>query len=270
MVKTRRGSKTNDSPVEKLKPEGVSNIPEYVDSYENSECDFDAADMNNLQLEKNRKEKEFLEDKTDSNKDKLNSQLITECNQQTENIVCSDEDSAPDEVTFSSGKEAALTSAKEASRSAKQVINKTKQKRRDAHSRNIAQKEQKRQRIEALEHKRFPCDLVENLDNLPAKLGVTVPQNKLHIVGKPKKKKFEEDDELNPVEETKQSEDFISLHGSTEFQVKILPKELKRPKPIAENALDFRQNMLYGKKNKRESVQSFMGKKEKQVVGGKC
>ncbi|XP_076346528.1 uncharacterized protein LOC143244905 [Tachypleus tridentatus] len=176
----------------------------------------------------------------------------------------------PDEVTFSSGKEAALTSAKEASRLAKEVINKTKQKRRDVHSRNIAQKEQKRQRIEALEHKRFPCDLIENLDNLPAKLSITVPQNKLHTVGKPKKKKFEEDDELNPVEKTMYSEEFISLHGSTEFQVKILPKELKRPKSVAENAMNFRQNMLYGKKYKRESVHSFLAKKEKQAAGGKC
>lgn len=163
-------------------------------------------------------------------------------------------DSAPEEVTFQDGKEKSLQIQKNAAEQIKAQKEAVKRKRKEMHLRNKQHKEEKRKK---LEEKRLPSEILEGLEesNSEAVLNTSV---------QPLKKVFEDAESSD--EDAIAEKDFISIHGSTVFKLKVLNDRTRKPS-VPESIANFRRNALMSVR--REPTRALVSKLEKQKAAQK-
>merc|ERR1711890_49995 len=133
------------------------------------------------------------------------------------------------------------------------------------------QKQKKMARLKEMEKKKLPESVLNNLpctEEAPEEITTdpesakepekALPQNSIRT--------FSDNEES---EDGENSSDFLSLNTeSTDFLVKS-QKDLRVNKTCSTNALNFRQNMLYGSRIKREPIQVRRNRQQKVSLSGK-
>jgi len=178
-----------------------------------------------------------------------------------------DSDSAPEDIAFEDSKNQALEEIKAASDAVKNKKKTQKERNKRRHEALVEQKQIRDQRLKDLESKKLPdfvLDAIEDKNDeeqQPAKK--VVLENKITT--------FEDEGfEITSDNEEKSSEDFIALEtDATKFKV-MTSKDLKNSSSHnASAAFNFRENMLFGKRVRREPYSNQKLKAEKIKAGGR-
>ncbi|XP_055953973.1 glutamic acid-rich protein-like [Argiope bruennichi] len=167
----------------------------------------------------------------------------------------SDSDSPPIAVTNKVAVENERKFRQYTSQVIKTHIDERKRKRKEMHEQYLKEKEEKRQKID---DKKLPDDILENLKD---------KADEDYKESSDNEKGLEETsgDESNNA--AMNSEDVIAVHGPTVFKCKVLPEESKKPKHIREEVVNFKNNLLFGGRIRREkSSRDAMLKHEKQMA----
>ncbi|KZS05696.1 Uncharacterized protein APZ42_031045 [Daphnia magna] len=169
------------------------------------------------------------------------------------NEPASDSDEAPDEISFSKAKNAALSilNAEE------QMKKSTKaEKKKQGQNNEARMKEQKQKHLQSLASKRLPNNLVDIISAQPVQF-----QDK-------EKKRIKESKSKDATSKHIRKDDVIS----PDFSVAILESKKwknKFSKPGCSIPSNFRQKMLYGRNNQRESTKKLDQTRMKQTLSGK-
>ncbi|XP_067128304.1 uncharacterized protein [Centruroides vittatus] len=178
-----------------------------------------------------------------------------------------DSDSAPEIESFQSSRNKALNSMKNAEDEVRKMKLQTKKLRRKYHERNLMQKEQKIKKILNLEAKKLPQNVLDGIATLEkSKYSSENIEKNLH-----KKLRFssENNKEYSNITNDGTQEEFISIHGNTEFMICRANSFIKKHTSVDESAKIWKHQQLFGNKNRRESVKDMMSKKIKQSFCGK-
>ncbi|XP_023230018.1 myb-like protein X [Centruroides sculpturatus] len=178
-----------------------------------------------------------------------------------------DSDSAPEIESFQNSRNKALNSIKNAEDEVRKMKLQTKKLRRKYHERNLMQKEQKIKKILNLEAKKLPQNILDDM----ATLEKSKYSSKNVEKSLPKKLRLssENNKEYSNITNDGTQEEFISIHGNTEFMVCRANSFIKKHTSVAESAKNWKRQQLFGNKNRRESVKDMMSKKIKQTFCGK-
>lgn len=180
------------------------------------------------------------------------------------------DDEAPDDVGFHESRESVLTQL----RSALRQVDADKQKKKNKRKLLDAQfREQKAKKQQELVNSKLPDDFLESIDDvIPKKIkkpDVKKSQVKEKKKGSESQKTIgngdsEEEDRTEDTHISKHNEDYIAFTDrASGVQVADMRHIKSQSHSIAQVALDFRQNRLYGKCVKRESNQQRLAKAEK-------
>lgn len=179
----------------------------------------------------------------------------------------SDEDDAPENVSFKTGRQAAIQQMRESIRLINEEKIKVREKRRKIDEKF---KEQKKRKIENLKRARLPDDFLEDLpDKLPTKIKVSETEEKkdLNSDGLEKGSSLDEDEGsfADTEDDFEHNEDFIPLNSDRFGGVEVQPlKEYqKKTVSLALTAAEFKSKHLYGSRIPRESTKAKMAKQEK-------
>ncbi|GIY85932.1 uncharacterized protein CDAR_311161 [Caerostris darwini] len=146
----------------------------------------------------------------------------------------SDSDGPPEIISFKSTLEEMKKQQQERNQTIKSHQDEKRKRRRERHEEFLLQKEEKRQKVD---EKKLPDDILENLkDDLPS-------ENKVS---------FEDESGFEDDEDKKNLDDVVAVHGSTVFKCKVLSVEAKKPKFVPESVANFKNNLLYGGRIRRE------------------
>ncbi|XP_064642944.1 U3 small nucleolar RNA-associated protein NOL7-like [Lineus longissimus] len=183
-------------------------------------------------------------------------------------LIQDSDDDAPEAVSFTSGRQSALTAMKSAMEQIQKDKISTKDKRR---KQDEQYKKQKEEKLALLAKRKLPEDLLAS---------VSASRQKIDLEGKKKKMKKERK-QVEVVEEPEfqsdldseqegfrsaEDDNFIPLGRSVSgFQV-VSVKEVSKAKSLSQDAKNFRQNKLFGSRVPRESVQAKMAKETKRKV----
>ncbi|KAF8794017.1 hypothetical protein HNY73_002042 [Argiope bruennichi] len=149
----------------------------------------------------------------------------------------SDSDSPPIAVTNKVAVENERKFRQYTSQVIKTHIDERKRKRKEMHEQYLKEKEEKRQKID---DKKLPDDILENLKDKADEDYKESSDNEKGLEG-----------EIRP----------------TVFKCKVLPEESKKPKHIREEVVNFKNNLLFGGRIRREkSSRDAMLKHEKQMA----
>ncbi|XP_077998411.1 uncharacterized protein LOC144451445 [Glandiceps talaboti] len=152
-----------------------------------------------------------------------------------------DDDDAPEDVSFHKSKHDALELMSQAMQETKKQRDKVKEKRKAREDLYAQQKKQK------LQHVRLPDDFIQEVTKEEK---IAEEENKLLQQGSKKKHvHFDGDDEYDVQHPEK--EDVTHSLGMT---IVALPKQIKKPKPKSQTAIDFLKQRLWGSEIKRQSV----------------
>ncbi|XP_057372137.1 uncharacterized protein LOC130693040 [Daphnia carinata] len=178
------------------------------------------------------------------------------------NEPASDLDEAPDEVSFSKAKTAALSIL-----NAEEQMKKTTkgEKKKQGQKKEALMKEQKHKHLQSLVSKRLPNNLVDTISAQPMQFqeGSKVKRRK-EFKSKDTSSKHIRFEHYIPLE----TDDVTS----PDFSVAILASKKwknKFSKPGFSIATNFRQQMLYGQKNQRQSTKKIDQARLKQTLSGK-
>ncbi|CAL1270837.1 unnamed protein product [Larinioides sclopetarius] len=164
----------------------------------------------------------------------------------------SDSDSPPIAVTNKFAIESEKKFRQHTSQVIKTHIDERKRKRKELHEQYLKRKEEKRQKID---DKKLPDDILENLKD---------------SADEEKEESFDNENGFEgdePKDADSNSEDIVAVHGPIVFKCKILPQESKKPKHIREEVVNFKNNLLFGGRIRREkSSRDAMLKREKQMA----
>ena len=182
-------------------------------------------------------------------------------------------DSAPEDVSFQTAKDAALETIKQAAKVVKDGKDKKREQRKRKQEFFNEQKMKKMAKMRELEKKKLPETVLENLpcteetgseNSSSVGIAVTVKKDKEKAKTNRVKKFPEEVDENDP-------DSFIPLdsaEGGTEFSVMSL-KDVKQKKTASAAAAEFRNNMLFGSRVRREPVANRIHRQKKLAASGK-
>ncbi|XP_023230022.1 uncharacterized protein LOC111630191 [Centruroides sculpturatus] len=200
-------------------------------------------------------------------KKKSNEKHTLEHDKENINKSDDDSDSAPEIESFQSSRNKALNSMKNAEDEVRKMKFQTKKLRRKYHERNLMQKEQKIKKILNLEAKKLPQNILDDMATLEkSKYSSENVEKSL-----PKKLRLssENNKEYSNITNDGTQEEFISIHGNTEFMVCRANSFVKKHTSVAESAKNWKHQQLFGNKNRRESVKDMVSKKIKQTFCGK-
>lgn len=177
------------------------------------------------------------------------------------NEPASDSDEAPDEISFSKAKNAALSIL-----NAEEQMKKSTKAEKKKQGQNIEarMKEQKQKHLQSLASKRLPNNLVDIISAQPVQFQDG------------KKKRIKESKSKDATSKHIRFEHYIPLGKddviSPDFSVAILESKKwknKFSKPGCSIPSNFRQKMLYGRNNQRESTKKLDQTRMKQTLSGK-
>lgn len=262
--KSEKGNTLDADYVDNIKPEQVIDKAFSFPSSENMHIEELKKQCNTNEINNENSSENENNNQKDTNFMSFNDNQNNFINESDKEID-SDSDSSPEEVTFQNSQNKALSFLKDAEDEVRRIKLKTKESRRKYHERNFIQKEEKKKRILELKAKKLPQNVLDDI----SKLEKTKQLNEYSEGTFSKKIKFDEENEHSDVRVNQAQEELISIHGNTEFKVCKLNNFVKKPMTIAESAKEWKRNLLFGKRNKRESVKEMMAKKVKQSVSGK-
>ncbi|GBM13501.1 hypothetical protein AVEN_82775-1 [Araneus ventricosus] len=163
----------------------------------------------------------------------------------------SDSDSPPIAVTNKFAIENERKFRQHTSQVIKTHVDERKRKRKELHEQYLMRKEEKRQKID---DKKLPDDILKNLKDNADEENRESPDNEIGFEG----------DETKDADTN--SEDIVAVHGTTVFKCKVLPQESKKPKHVREEVVNFKNNLLFGGRIRREKCsRDAMLKREKQM-----
>ncbi|XP_063408504.1 uncharacterized protein LOC134692070 isoform X2 [Mytilus trossulus] len=178
----------------------------------------------------------------------------------------SDEDDAPEDVSFKTGKQTALQQMRDAIKNINAEKIKTKEKRRKIDEQF---KEQKKRKMEELKNARLPEDFLEGIaEKLPSRKNTTTEKtnSKSDII---ERASLQEDEDEGSFADTEDdfdhNPDFIPFESSRSDGVEVqhIKEYQKKTTSLALTAAEFKYRQLYGSRIHRESSKSKMAKREK-------
>ncbi|KAI9560578.1 hypothetical protein GHT06_011526 [Daphnia sinensis] len=177
------------------------------------------------------------------------------------NKSASDSDEAPDEVSFCKAKNVALSIL-----NAEEEIKKTTkaEKKKQNQKKEALMKEQKHKHLQSLVSKRLPNNLVDTISAQPVQFQDRKIKRRKESESKDTSRKHIRFEHYMPLE----ADDVTS----PDFSVAILTSKKwknKFSKPGFSIPTNFRQKMLYGRNNQRESTEKVDQARMKQTLSGK-
>merc|ERR1712098_349119 len=130
------------------------------------------------------------------------------------------------------------------------------------------QKKIKKKKLEELESRKLPTDILESLED-----GVDEDEKETQKITEKKvqnkKITFDDFEEFEDDDDVEEGEDFISLETEqTDFKV-VTNKDLVSMKFQSSPAVNFREKMLFGSRVKREPFKNQQLRKKKMAEGGR-